>query len=204
MELSRRQTKLFLDNLGLVASIAGAFKKRYPHLEYEDLYQDGAIGLLQAVRRFKPELGTRIDAFARARIHGEIMDALRRRSLAWRVSRWAGVREARERGEQLQLPVEVAFNDDIRARLRIEPEFADLYLSGRLAEEIRTLPERERFILREYYYMGRTFRAIGKDLHISVPRVSQLHRKILDELRQALTRERLGRFRQARSTPSRS
>ena len=47
-------------------------------LQKDDLYQFGVVGLLYALRRFDPENGTAFKTYAYRRIHGEIIDSLRR------------------------------------------------------------------------------------------------------------------------------
>ena len=47
-------------------------------LRREDLYQFGIIGLLDALERFDPEYGVTFKTFAYRRIHGEIIDAIRK------------------------------------------------------------------------------------------------------------------------------
>ena len=47
-------------------------------LHRDDLYQFGVVGLLYALGRFNPEAGTAFKTYAYRRIHGEIIDALRR------------------------------------------------------------------------------------------------------------------------------
>ncbi len=47
-------------------------------LRREDLYQYGIIGLLDALERFDPEYGVTFKTFAYRRIHGEVIDAIRK------------------------------------------------------------------------------------------------------------------------------
>jgi RNA polymerase sigma factor (sigma-70 family) len=51
-------------NLRLVAKYTIAYSKRVQHLDLEDLFQEGSIGLLCAIRRFKPELGYKFSTYA--------------------------------------------------------------------------------------------------------------------------------------------
>ena len=58
-------------------------------IEMSDLIQAGNIGLLQATRTFSPQNGAPLAGYAKFRIRGEMLDAVRRntRSGAARVSR---------------------------------------------------------------------------------------------------------------------
>ena len=53
---------LVLHNLPLVLSIAGRF--RYSNLGYDDLIQEGILGLIKAADRYNPERGTRFGTLA--------------------------------------------------------------------------------------------------------------------------------------------
>lgn len=62
------------DNLGLVANTA----KRYQNmgLEFQDCFQEGVIGLMEAVKRFEPERGYKFSSYATYWIKSEIVKAL--------------------------------------------------------------------------------------------------------------------------------
>ena len=55
---------LFNNNVGLVYSVAGRFKSFYGFLEYDDLVQEGFIGLHQAVIRFDGRISPVFSSFA--------------------------------------------------------------------------------------------------------------------------------------------
>jgi RNA polymerase sporulation-specific sigma factor len=46
--------------------------------DYDDLYQEGMVGLLRAVRRYDPERGVGFESFASVCIRRQVIDALRR------------------------------------------------------------------------------------------------------------------------------
>lgn len=52
-----------------------------PHIQRDDLYSSGLVGLLGAIRNFDPAGGSQFDSYARVRIRGAIFDELR--SLDW-------------------------------------------------------------------------------------------------------------------------
>lgn len=63
----------------LVKAVLGKLAMTLPaHVDLDDLYSAGTIGLLNAVRNYKPEVGSPFEAYARLRIRGEILDELRR------------------------------------------------------------------------------------------------------------------------------
>lgn len=62
-------------NLGLVKSIVGRFTGR--GVEYDDLVQIGALGLMKAVERFNPELNVKFSTYAVPLIIGAIKQYFR-------------------------------------------------------------------------------------------------------------------------------
>src|SRR4051794_24167059 len=59
------------------------------HVEAEDFISVGLEGLIQSIDRYDPEKGATLEQFAWTRIHGAILDELRRQDWAPRsVRRW--------------------------------------------------------------------------------------------------------------------
>jgi RNA polymerase sigma factor for flagellar operon FliA len=76
-----------LEHRPLVKKIALYIKHRLPsHVALEDLLQSGFVGLLEARKNFKPDMGASFDTFASIRIRGAIVDSLRKNSWATRES----------------------------------------------------------------------------------------------------------------------
>lgn len=55
----------------------------------------------------------------------------------------------------------------------------------RIGAAIDALPERQRMVIREHYYAGRSLREVGRRMRISPPRASQLHIAAMTKLRRA-------------------
>lgn len=84
---SRESSQFVLEHRSLVKKIALHIKRRLPsHIELEDLLQAGFIGLLEAKQHYKPDMGTTFDTFASIRIHGAMIDSLRKNSWGTRES----------------------------------------------------------------------------------------------------------------------
>jgi RNA polymerase sigma factor FliA len=65
--------------LPLVKTVVGRLAITLPpHVETEDLYSAGLVGLLSAVRQYDPKIGTAFEPYARLRIRGAVLDELRR------------------------------------------------------------------------------------------------------------------------------
>lgn len=110
--LSDAQKNLVQKNLGLIAV---HLKRRLPHERsrpdgpdrWDDLFQDGCLGLMRAARTFDPERGVPFAAYALSRIHQAISGSVRRRDSSVRVPERHGRRpdaKARRRSSRKQDP----------------------------------------------------------------------------------------------------
>jgi RNA polymerase sigma factor for flagellar operon FliA len=67
-----------LANVALVKSMAQRLRHRLPpEVELKELIGVGVLGLVEAANRYQPALGVPFEAFARRRVHGAMLDALR-------------------------------------------------------------------------------------------------------------------------------
>jgi RNA polymerase sigma factor for flagellar operon FliA len=65
--------------LPLVSAVVNRLGMTLPeHVDHDDLYSVGLIGLLQAMRNYNPACGTSFETYARVRIRGSMLDELRR------------------------------------------------------------------------------------------------------------------------------
>jgi len=70
--------QLVMDHVGLVKALAQRLAQRLPsQVELTDLVSVGVLGLIDAATRYKPSTGVPFDAFARRRVQGAMLDALR-------------------------------------------------------------------------------------------------------------------------------
>ena len=81
--LSARQQRLVLENRGLVALhikrfVPGLAEPRRDR-EWDDLFQEGCLGLIRAAETFDPQRGIPFAAYALPRIHGAVHKALHTR-----------------------------------------------------------------------------------------------------------------------------
>jgi RNA polymerase sigma factor for flagellar operon FliA len=76
---SAAEEALVQQHLPLVRTVVGRLAISLPaHVDLDDLYSSGLIGLLNAVRNYDPQGGSSFEAYARVRIRGAIFDELRR------------------------------------------------------------------------------------------------------------------------------
>ena len=76
---SAAENDLIQHHLPLVRQVVGRLAMSMPaHVDQDDLYSSGLVGLLNAVRNFDPHGGSSFESYARVRIRGAIFDELRR------------------------------------------------------------------------------------------------------------------------------
>src|SRR6188768_2018138 len=133
VETDRNQ--LVINHVGLVKAMAHRLAQRLPsQVEMNELISVGVVGLIDAADRYKPALGVPFDAFARRRVQGAMLDALR--ELDW------APRSLRKLRRELDLAM-----GRLRHQLRREPTeeeiAAELNMTaaayGRSLEQLRTL-----------------------------------------------------------------
>lgn len=74
----RQREELTLKLMGLVRRVAREMRDHLPaHVDVDDLMSAGTVGLLEAVKRFESGKRVKIETYARYRIRGAILDALR-------------------------------------------------------------------------------------------------------------------------------
>ncbi len=73
------EEELVKSYLYLVKSAVGRITMTLPeHINHDDLYSAGLIGLLQSIRNYDPSSGNTFETYARVRIRGSIIDELRK------------------------------------------------------------------------------------------------------------------------------
>lgn len=164
-------------------------------VEEKDFFQFGVEGLSEAIERFDPEYGTKFETYAIQRIRGKIIDELRKLQIKPR------------NNYQNQDPNAIVYknvslnqtfdSDDGFTLSEIIPsdsetpdnEYNSLEQKELLVKEIKALPERDRLIITLYYYENMNYKEIASVLDITVSRVSQLHSKIMKELKKKIERQ---------------
>jgi len=116
--------------LPLVQRIVGKLCKQLPtHVEYDDLYSVGVIGLIHAAGNFRPGTEKTFEGYAAMRIRGSVIDELRRMDSLPRTAR-AKARELKAAVEKLEQELgRVPKDTEIRTFLGLSPtEFRRLMI----------------------------------------------------------------------------
>ena len=164
-----------LDHLGLVKQIT----QRY-HLSsgenYDDLFQEGYIGLHRAAKRFDPSLGNQFSVFAYPNIQGAITHYLRDRS---NLIKCRGVRIPCD-----SLDKEIYHDGDMTLldtlHITEKEDYSELY------EAVDRLPKRQRAVML-LKLRGEGRAAISDKLNVSLQTVSSRTVRAKAKLRELLT-----------------
>lgn len=187
MDQLRERDSLIERHLELVPPIARRVKKRLPpSFELDDLISEGNVGLMHAASRYKPALhsGTPFSAFARPRIHGAIVDSVRRK--AWLENTANPLDDAPEPSHRPTLPFVIGSTQDPASRIGRPTAFRSSRLPRSLAAAFERLPARQRAILGAFYGEERSVFEIAEMVSLTPARVEQEHRAALDALHAAL------------------
>lgn len=171
--------------LPLVEFLAGRLG-RHVHASYRaDLYSFGVEGLMDAIGKFRPEMGNRFETYGSCRIRGAMSDGIRK--MSW-LPRGAENRSSRVIEtvvpvdfQGARTPVGTKLQDSLSDRTEESP-FDELLLQAdhdEVVAAVQALPDRERSVVVEHYYAQKQLKEIGRDMGVTESRVCQLHRRAL-------------------------
>lgn len=178
---------------------------------WHDCTQNAFVGLLEAMDRFDPDRGIKFQSYARHRVRGSVFNGLRhlRESLAQRHGSQDQTLVIMDRVESFEDegfdPLEqfvstvaglgLGFLLDVGS-FPANHETSDAYaalekgeLGAAIANALGQLPDRDRSIITLHYYHHMPFVDIASHLGVTKGRVSQLHKRALEQLRLLLRRE---------------
>jgi RNA polymerase sigma factor for flagellar operon FliA len=199
--------------LPLARQIAARLYRNRPDndVPFEDYYQHGSVGLLEAVNRFDETQGVAFSTFATHRIRGAILNGLetateRRRQTAFlrrnRRQRVESVDQSASDGDELPFREIVDLTVMLAIGFLIEDsgvgsvsEAKNAPLEAQALDEVKqtvrgaveALPPRERIVLSYHYFHYVGFTELAEQLEISKGRVSQIHKRALERIREHLS-----------------
>lgn len=196
----------------LVESLAKKVRFQFEvhSLGIDELIAAGFEGLLKSKDRYDPARGVKFSTFAYYRIRGAMIDSVRRNSVL--SARMAAKLKAMEAADSIAegfgpsrtnaKPVEqigtvtdflkqatavylmASASEECNAtpeEALLEAESKDLIAAG-----VDALPEREKALIQGYYFEGRPFEEVAKELNISKSWASRLHAKALSRLKKSM------------------
>lgn len=181
--------RMVLQHLSLVEALAAHIQRKLPvPVDPNDLFQAGAVGLLDAVASYDSSKDLAFDRYARQRIRGTIFASLRQSegSPRNRARHQKRTEAAGSRPEQFSAaggspwvsPLQVAAGPESQPDQICERN--ELRLT--LARALRRLPQRYRHVLKLQYDNDMTLKNISGLLGVSVGRITQIRRKALQRV----------------------
>lgn len=164
------------EHLGLVAKLALRYArlKKNERIEDTEEFSDGMVGLAQAIKKFKPELGFQFSTYAFYCIRNSI---------------WSGINRRRPH-EVGFIPMSVWKNNCEMIDLDSyeDPEYIDdtiryLYQFITLRQCDSPSVIRKKTILHSIFFNNRTLKDIGEEIGLTKERVRQLKEVALNDLR---------------------
>jgi RNA polymerase sigma factor (sigma-70 family) len=157
-------TSQFTDYFHQVMVIARKMAKRLgDHVDIEDLYQEGCLGLIDAANKFDVNRGIAFGTYANIRVSGAMLDAVR--SWDW------STKSLREDGIAVeQMSIEIMTGDsDIKSLwqsyLPSSYEIAEYRID--IMSAFECLDHQARDVLTAYYIKGESSRKVGKSNGVS-------------------------------------
>jgi len=212
--LDEHQRALVRGNVGLVAvhirrNVRNVNSRRVDR-DYEDLFQEGCCGLIQAARTFDPAKGIPFAAFALRRIHTAVSGALYESASPIRRPRRRSKKDANPAGSETSPKVFQLENDPRDSRHQPDPLGGEDTLGDRVRAKIETAmsmatrsvdrrraPRGDRRALMDMLIRDRlliaeptaktSLREIARQTNSSYTRVLQCERRILQAVRQMLS-----------------
>ena len=148
--------------------------QRFRYLPFEDLVQDGWVGLMGAKKRFDPSNGAQFATFASYAVRGAILDGIRGARGRMRIKPG----EVDDNPQMYQL-----IDYDLTQKHDFERDFVSRDF---VVYHLKNLPPRERKVILMYYFRKLPCIKIAKMLGVNESRVSQIRKKAVGRMREAI------------------
>lgn len=180
----------------LVKSIAGFMNKNSNLFDLDDLISFGYFGLIDAIKKYDSSRQASFITYANIRIRGAILDGIRKEGKIGRNREKIDLEEIANSKQKLtkkqreilqKISIATTKNYDSLIQKGITDynfEIVELYELKHILEQMcSNLTAQEKQVLKLLYDDQLTLTRIGKQLHISESRVSQVKTKALKKLR---------------------
>jgi len=150
------------------------FKAALPYRDMEnvmDIIQEGTVGLIEAAESFNPNLGTAFSLYAIHRIHGRMIDFLRRELKI---------------DEKYNLDEQEFALEDIEPTIAEQAETHDMI--DKLRQAMRRLPQKERTVLESIYLQSEEAKTVADKLELSVSHIYKLQKQGIRRIRGMLSK----------------
>lgn len=171
------ENELVEKNMGLVYYIARSFQKSTTGgIEYDDLVQEGMVGLVKAARTFDESRGFLFSTYAGNCIQKEILAYMKRQ---------------RKHKRSISINQDIRGTDGDGAPMEeilgySQKEYENVWKRDLLERCIRSLNQSQREIVLLYYGKGLKQKEIAKQLGISQGQVCRIIKRCLEKMRKIL------------------
>jgi RNA polymerase sigma factor FliA len=177
----------------IVLQTAASLKRKLPsNVQRDDLIAAGAYALMDSLRRAATTDASAFECYLRIRVRGAMMDELRQQDWLPRRMRCAITQGRGDHGDARVVGIDDTYDELVLADTRTPTPIEHVLAASRsrvLEEAVKKLPARERTVVQLHYFSEVRFKQIGAMLGVSEPRISQLHARALERLREMLDPE---------------
>lgn len=171
---------------------------RYGRKHREDLEQEGAMALYQAVDKFDYRRGLRFSTYAVYWLRQAFLQYLYNHSSTVRLPVYmhkimSKIRQGRHLSGLSERSIDTARDLSTRSTLSIDeasqlrgPEsdsVVAIETSQALRDGLDSLPNRERYLIEQRFFFGRTYRDLGDQEGVSAERIRQIVKRGLNQMR---------------------
>lgn len=180
------EAEMLAKHIDLVRHIAGKFRHVLIDVEFEDVVQEGCLGLIHAHRRFDPASGNTFVTYAYPCIRGYILRFLNRQN--------RGLIRLPDNVRSSPIPV-ASLEEDLFERADPAAAFEDRMVEReRIARMLSTLPPRTAEMIRRRYGLDadeeETLSRIGERFGLSKERARQIIQEGIRKMQAAAQSER--------------
>ena len=174
--------------------------------EETDIFQSAVIGLIEAVEQYSRDKNTQFKTFSRWRIHGSVIDYLRKSgliNLPYKVRKKLNEERLKSESENINFenpynicsldaldenPDTRGFAESMQADLSRQPdiETEEKIMLEEIYKILRTLPADEYNTIINYYLLGKTLDEIAKLLNMTRSGVWQIRKRAIESIRKQL------------------
>lgn len=189
----QKRDRLVGDNLKLVPYVIRNLTKQTSTFSFEDLIQEGNLGLIKAAEKFNPKLGVKFSTYAVWWIKAQVWLFLDKNAVSVSVARRKHQqnRKAAKEGKECQAPSEVSLEALREAGKDFDAvDGVDFDVELLVREVLDQLPCKERYVLKERFLVGeKTLSDLGDVLGLSRERVRQIEIAALEQAKIFLENE---------------
>lgn len=163
------------DHIRLIGSLAKKYRKFARFLDYDDLFQEGCLGYLHALKKYNPKKGS-FNTYAYWWVRQYITRALKKvdNRLTYSI-------ESANYGKDEDIQI-----IDVYALGNAENDAMKRLRSWEIQKAISKLPKKQQHIVYEHYFNDKTMTKIGQEMSVTKQTVSTQHKLAIQNLKKII------------------